>query len=114
MRGGLFALKGWRFGLLSNFPEIPDVYDLFFFREWQVPIDGMRSAENNDVCIVHSLLKFDEGRILHVWVRAKNFFCLHFQELLQLVRQTVSNIVAISLKRHPQDFDSLFLEVFIW
>ena len=100
----MLIARGARLGLG---PEIPDVHDLLVGRKGKGSVNGMGSAQNDDIGARQGLLQGNQRRVLHVRIGAQHFAGLDFQQFAQLVGKAVAHIVGITLEGHAQDRHAL-------
>src|SRR5438093_4079452 len=89
----------------------PEVDELYARGDDELAVRAVRDADDHDVALLDEGLFRDERRILRVLVRIQDRRVMKAQDLAQLVRQRITDVVDVGLERHAQNADLLLSEV---
>src|SRR6185295_16385545 len=89
----------------------PEVNELDARRNDERPIRAVWDAHDHDVTLLHEVFLRDERRVLRVLVRVQDRRVVEAQDLAELVRERVADVVDVRLERHAEDADLLAPEI---
>src|SRR5439155_1785445 len=89
----------------------PQVNDLNTAGDVQLAVGRVRRADNHNIAMLDELLLADEGRIRGELVGVQDLGTVEAQDLPQLVRERVTDVVNVGLECHSQDAKAHAAEV---
>src|SRR5207249_1904011 len=99
---------------LRRFPRrdhAPEVDELHARGDDELAVRAVRDADDDDVTLLDQGLFRDERRILRVLIRIQHRRVVEAQDLAELVRQSVADVVDVRLEGHAKDADLLSSQV---